>query len=198
MTHRRVDALVLVAVDPALDEDRHLESSPAAPAASAPRSGSRARASGLLPVLEVLLLLRRVERVDRHQVHVAPQRRLADHLAPSCGRCSAPRSRRACSRSRTTGCAGSCRPGRSARAVGKRLGGVRLGVPHQGGAIAAAPEVAPMSAAAASAARINENERLIRRATVPSPGMTKRPLVRSVSIPRFYGRCQAFDRTTAR
>ena len=126
--HRRVDALVLVAVDAALDEDRHLDRVAASrhePPAPAPGPSARAcgsAASSGSPcaarfVSSALIVTRYI---------VAAERRLADRPRPSSARRSARRSRRACSRSRSTGCAGSCRPDVPGRCRRAGCGRVRL------------------------------------------------------------------------
>ena len=124
----------------------------------------------VLPGLEVLALLGRVEGVDRDQIHVSTERRLAEDLDLHAARCS-----RAWMSARVQAKAyqGMCgklptgSPGLLPSGSDPAPSG--LGVPHHGGPMAADAGAEPMRATA-NAARINENERLIRRVTVPSPG----------------------------
>ncbi len=78
--HVRVDALGLVSVDRALDEDRDLEVVPvdAKQPLGEPRTAQCVLAD-LLPVVVVAPLLVRLQRVDHDLVHVVAERRLAGH-----------------------------------------------------------------------------------------------------------------------
>ena len=122
--HRGVDALVLVAVDAALDEDRHLHV--VAEVAEQLLRGLRAlehQRAHAEPAEVVALLLARAQAVDDDAVHVAAGRRLADHLQAHPAAAARLDVLRACSRSRSTGCAGSCR--RDASAGCRRAGSRR-------------------------------------------------------------------------
>ena len=112
----RLDPLVLVAVDRALDVDRYLDVVPERlqQLLSPPGVGERDPAH-LLPGLEVLPLLHGVQGVDRHEEEVAVECRLPDDLQGHPAVARRRRCPRACTGWRSRGCAGSYRPGRRGR-----------------------------------------------------------------------------------
>ena len=160
--HRRIHALVLVAVDAALDEDRHLHRA-VRTRQQRLRAGRVCQrdAADLLPVVESLAPLVRVEGVDRDPEHLAAERGRAGRLdrhPPTAPRCD--RVERAADRvvrdvgKLPTGWDGSLPSGSAAAASVS-------GVPHQGGAIAALPVLEPSPTARPRAARTSPIVRIM-------------------------------------